>query len=90
MALLTDTEIAAGLPSGWEGDTTGLRRTYTYDDFAGALAAVVRIGAVAEELDHHPDIDIRWNRVILVIVTHSAGGVTDADLELARRLAGVA
>jgi len=51
-----------------------------------AIAAVSRIAAIAEELDHHPDIDIRWRTVTLVVSTHSAGGVTAADVELARRI----
>jgi 4a-hydroxytetrahydrobiopterin dehydratase len=90
MTLLTDSDIAAGLPDGWEGDSNGLRRTFAYVDFAQALAAVNRIGDVAEAMSHHPDIDIRWNKVALQVVTHSAGGVTEADLELARRIDAVA
>lgn len=90
MPLLTPAEIAAGLPTGWEGDGSGLRRTYVYADFAEALGAVNRIGEVAEAMDHHPDIDIRYNRVALSVVSHSAGGVTAADLELAARISAVA
>ncbi len=90
MDLLTDEQIAAGLPPGWNGDTAGLRREYRYDDFASALAAVNRIGEVAEALGHHPDIDIRWNLVALSVVSHSAGGVTKADLALAERISAVA
>ena len=44
------------------------------------------VGALAEEMDHHPDIDIRWNTVTLRLTTHSAGGLTQLDLELARRI----
>lgn len=90
MVRLTAEQIAADLPQGWEGNPTGLRRAYSYPDFAGALAAVNRIGAVAEAMQHHPDIDIRWNRVLLAVVTHSAGGVTDADIALARQINEVA
>ncbi len=90
MALLTEAEIAAGLPEGWQGDASGLRRSYTYADFAEALAAVNRIGEVAEAMQHHPDIDIRWNTVRLGVVSHEAGGVTAADLDLAARIAAVA
>lgn len=90
MTLLSESQIAAGLPDGWEGASNGLRRSYTYADFAQALAAVNRIGDVAEAMNHHPDIDIRWNTVSLQVVTHSAGGVTEADLELARRIDAVA
>jgi 8-oxo-dGTP diphosphatase len=90
MALLTADAIADQLPDGWTGDPTGLRQTLRYDGFAGALAAVNRIGEVAEEMDHHPDIDIRWNTLHLVVVSHSAGGVTEADLQLAARINAVA
>lgn len=90
MARLSAEQIAAGLPEGWQGEVTGLHRDYTYRDFAAALAAVNRIGEVAEAMNHHPDIDIRWNRVSLTVVTHSAGGVTGADLDLARRISAVA
>ena len=91
MSLLTDTEVAAGL-SGlpeWSGDTSALRREAVYADFAAALQAVNRVGDVAEAMNHHPDIDIRWNRVVLTVSTHSEGGVTAADLELAQRLEAV-
>ena len=54
--------------------------------FADALAYVNAVGALAEEMNHHPDIDIRWNRVTLRLSTHDAGGLTQADLELARRI----
>jgi 4a-hydroxytetrahydrobiopterin dehydratase len=90
MELLTPEQIAAGLPAGWSGDPRGLGREYAYSDFAEAMLAVNRIAAVAESMDHHPDIDIRWNRVALRIVSHSAGGVTSADLELAARITDVA
>ena len=90
MTLLTAAEIAATLPEGWQGGPEGLHRTLAYRDFAQALAAVNRIGEVAEAMQHHPDIDIRWNKVALSVVTHSEGGVTAADLELARRISDVA
>jgi 4a-hydroxytetrahydrobiopterin dehydratase len=54
--------------------------------FPAAIAAVDRIAVVAEELDHHPDIDIRWRTLTFTVSTHSAGGVTHRDVELARRI----
>ncbi|GAB3858989.1 hypothetical protein GCM10029963_59570 [Micromonospora andamanensis] len=54
--------------------------------FPDAIAVVDRVAATAEELDHHPDIDIRWRTVTFRCVTHSAGGVTERDLRLARRI----
>ena len=61
--------------------------TYELDDFAAALAFVDRVGAEAEAMNHHPDIDIRWNKVTLVLATHSEGGLTQLDIELAHRIA---
>jgi len=57
--------------------------TVELHDFAAALAFVNAVGAAAEAVDHHPDIDIRWNKVRLVLTTHSAGGLTVLDVALA-------
>jgi 4a-hydroxytetrahydrobiopterin dehydratase len=70
----------------WSGDDDGLRRTVELPGFRDAVAAIVAIADVAEELDHHPDIDLRWRTLHLELVSHSDGGVTDLDLELARRI----
>ena len=85
---LSPDEIAAalhGLPL-WSGDGDGLRRTVKLPSFPDAVAAIVRIAFVAEEMDHHPDVDLRWRTLHLTLATHSAGGVTEFDLELARRI----
>lgn len=60
-----------------------LHREIVLPDFRSAVALVVRIGFAAEAANHHPDIDIRYNRVVLLLSTHSAGGITTADLALA-------
>jgi 4a-hydroxytetrahydrobiopterin dehydratase len=85
---LSPDEIAAALPGLplWSGDGDGLRRSVELPGFPDAVAALVRIGFVAEELDHHPDVDLRWRTLHLALSTHSAGGVTELDLELARRI----
>ena len=85
---LSPDEIAAALPGlrAWSGDGEGLRRTVELPSFRDAVAAIVAIADVAEELDHHPDIDLRWRTLHLSLVTHSAGGVTENDLQLARRI----
>jgi 4a-hydroxytetrahydrobiopterin dehydratase len=70
----------------WSGDTDGIRRTVQLPSFRDAVTAITRIADVAEEMDHHPDIDLRWRTLHLAVVTHSAGGVTANDLELARRI----
>lgn len=72
----------------WTAAADGLSISARYElaDFAAALAFVIAVGAEAEEMDHHPDIDIRWNTVTLVLSTHSAGGLTQLDIELAHRI----
>lgn len=71
---------------GWEREGAVLVKVHTGRAFADALAYVNAVGELAEQMDHHPDIDIRWNRVTLRLTTHSAGGITEADLELGRRI----
>jgi 4a-hydroxytetrahydrobiopterin dehydratase len=87
-ARLSPDEIAAALHGlhGWSGDGNGLRRSVELPGFRDAVAAIGRIADVAEEMDHHPDIDLRWRTLHLTLVSHSAGGVTENDLELARRI----
>ena len=88
---LSPDELAAalyGLPL-WSGDGAGLRRSVQLPGFPDAVAALVRIAFVAEQMDHHPDVDLRWRTLHLTLVTHSAGGVTDLDLQLARRIDGL-
>ena len=70
----------------WTGDESGIRRTVELPGFRDAVAGIVAIADVAEEMDHHPDIDLRWRTLHLALVSHSAGGVTELDLELARRI----
>jgi len=85
---LSPDEISAallGLPQ-WSGDGDGIRRSVELPSFRDAVAAIGAIADVAEELDHHPDIDLRWRTLHLAVVTHSAGGVTDLDVQLARRI----
>ncbi|HXQ61126.1 MAG TPA: 4a-hydroxytetrahydrobiopterin dehydratase [Acidimicrobiales bacterium] len=79
-----DASLARGMA--WERAGHQLVKVHTGRAFADALAYVNAVGALAEEMDHHPDIDIRWNRVTLRLSTHSAGGITEADLELGRRI----
>lgn len=79
----------AGRATSWRRDGGALVREVVRDDFAGALSFVDAVGVLAEEVDHHPDIDIRWNRVVLRLSTHSAGGLTAKDLDLARRIDGL-
>ena len=68
---------------GWQIHDGQLTRTFSFKDFPAALAFVNRVGERAEEAGHHPDIDIRYNRVLLSLMTHDAGGLTDKDFALA-------
>ena len=77
-----------GLPS-WSGDGDGIHRSVELPTFRDAVAAIVAIADVAEELDHHPDVDLRWRTLHLSLVTHAVGGVTENDLQLARRIDAV-
>lgn len=94
MTLLTDAEITDGLQnmSNWSlsDDGTTITTQFELTDFVAALDLVNQIGHEAEQRDHHPDIDIRWNTVTLALSTHSEGGLTARDLGLAQRINDVA
>jgi 4a-hydroxytetrahydrobiopterin dehydratase len=84
MARLDDDAISAALAGlQWVREGDELTKTEKLADFSAALAFVNAVGALAEAANHHPDIDIRWNTVMLRLSTHSAGGLTAKDLELA-------
>jgi 4a-hydroxytetrahydrobiopterin dehydratase len=85
MIALSAEEVASrlGALSGWQIENGELTRTFRFEDFSAALAFVNRVGERAEQASHHPDIDIRYNRVRLGLVTHDAGGLTAKDFELA-------
>ena len=86
MAALSTHEVESRLNSltGWQVEAGELVRTFHFRDFRGALQFVNAVGELAEKAGHHPDIDIRYNRVRLALVTHDAGGLTDKDFDLAR------
>jgi 4a-hydroxytetrahydrobiopterin dehydratase len=70
----------------WERVGDEIVKVHRGEDFASSLAYVDAIGVLADEMDHHPDVDIRWNVVTVRLSTHSAGGITTLDIELARRI----
>ncbi len=91
MELLDHGEVDRALAGkDWARDGAVLVKVRRGADFAASLVYVNEVGALAEEMDHHPDIDIRWNVVTLRLSTHSAGGLTHLDLELARRIDALA
>lgn len=85
---LTNDQIQALLPQvpGWKCDGEKISARFRFKDFASAMAFVNRVAWLAETANHHPDIDIRWNVVTLVLSTHSAGGLTAADFQLAAEI----
>jgi 4a-hydroxytetrahydrobiopterin dehydratase len=85
MALVPHEEIEAFVEAhpGWSRAGDAITRTYEHADFNEAMGFVTRVALAAEKADHHPDIDIRWNKVNLTLSTHSEGGVTPKDLDLA-------
>jgi|SRR5688572_206772 4a-hydroxytetrahydrobiopterin dehydratase len=86
MALLDAAQLADALQAldgGWSGDLKAIKRTVELESFPQAIEAVDRVAVVAEAMDHHPDIDIRWRTLTFVISTHSEGGVTRKDIDLA-------
>ena len=86
--LLSDEEIGSRLrPLDWERDGDEIVREWRFENFAEAIAFVNRVADVAEEANHHPDIFVHgWNKVRLSLTNHSAGGLTETDFEMARRL----
>jgi 4a-hydroxytetrahydrobiopterin dehydratase len=90
--LLTDEEIQSRLEgSEWTRECDEIVRNWEFDDFAGALAFVNRVGEAAEDANHHPDILLHgWNKVRLSLTNHSAGGLTAVDFEMADRFGGLA
>ena len=90
MVRLNDEQIQEGLErlTDWEWDAEAvlIQRTVRLSDFLGAIALVNELAQAAEQAEHHPDIDIRYDTVRLALSTHSEGAVTDKDMALAARI----
>jgi 4a-hydroxytetrahydrobiopterin dehydratase len=88
MPVLSDIEVQRELSTlaGWTRKGTEITKTFTFPGFPGALDFAQALVPIAEEMNHHPDLDIRYNRVIVRLSTHDQGGVTEKDLDLARRI----
>ena len=69
----------------WRNSGTVIARTFHFKDFVAAMKFVNAIAKLAEKAWHHPDIDIRWNKVTLALTTHSEGGLTEKDFKLAKQ-----
>ncbi len=92
MTLLETEEITARLDrlEGWQRKGDEIVRDFTFDDFVGSVGFVDRVVGPAEEMGHHPDLAISWNTVTVSISTHSEGGLTAADFELAAKIDALA
>ncbi|MFP3914805.1 MAG: 4a-hydroxytetrahydrobiopterin dehydratase [Actinomycetota bacterium] len=92
MALLDDAQLTDFLRAHpeWSRDGDSIVRTFGFADFTEAMGFVTSVALKAEKANHHPDIDIRWNKVTLRLSTHSDGGLTEKDTELAAQLDALA
>lgn len=81
-------EVFLTVPA-WRRQGDAIVRTFQFPDFLAAIAFVNQVAPLAEAAAHHPDIDIRWNRVTLLLTTHDAGGLTEKDFSLARQIDGL-
>ena len=90
MALLTEAEREAALAAlpGWayDADRNGIAKSFKFADFNAAFGFMTRVALAAEKADHHPDWSNVWNRVDILLSTHSAGGVTGKDIALAKAI----
>jgi 4a-hydroxytetrahydrobiopterin dehydratase len=92
MPTLTENEITKNLSnlSGWMKEENRIGKLFQFKDFIEALAFVNKVGPEAEKMDHHPDIFIHsWNKVKITISTHSEGGITKKDFQLAQKIEGL-
>ncbi len=91
MGLLTQDQINQELKSlhGWVLEGREIKKTFELKDFVHAMGFVNSVALLAEKANHHPDLDIRWNKVTLVLSTHSAGGLTEKDMALAKAIEGL-
>lgn len=83
--LLSDDEIAEGLPAAWERDGDEIVRTYEFDGYLPGIGFASAAAGLAEEAWHHPEMTLRWGEVEVRLTTHDAGGITQNDLDLAAR-----
>ena len=88
MPLLSEDEVEQRLAEleGWSREGDALRREFKLEGFVGSIEFVNRLVEPAEEMNHHPDLAISWNKVTVSLSTHSEGGITESDFELARKI----
>ena len=92
MAVLTDEEIQKALTSlsGWQRKGDAIQRVFRFPDFKAAMQFVNKVAEKAEQANHHPDIDIRYNTITMALVSHDSGGVTQRDVRMAETINKIA
>jgi 4a-hydroxytetrahydrobiopterin dehydratase len=91
MASLSPAQVKKSMKSVplWKKRARTISRKFEFEGFLGAIAFVNRVARAAQKADHHPDIDIRWNKVTLALTTHSEGGLTAKDFSMARQCGAI-
>jgi 4a-hydroxytetrahydrobiopterin dehydratase len=91
MAVLNQEQIKRELEqlAGWNLSGKAIERRYEFPDFAAAMVFVNRVADLAEAANHHPDIDIRYHKVVLALISHDSGGVTSRDIKMAHKINGL-
>lgn len=92
MAVLTDVEIQQAITSlnGWQRNGEAIQRVFRFPDFKAAMQFVNKVAEKAEQANHHPDIDIRYNTITMALVSHDSGGVTQRDVRMAETINKIA
>jgi 4a-hydroxytetrahydrobiopterin dehydratase len=88
---LNDQQISSALAElpGWARNGDAIERLFSFPDFASAMVFVNKVAELAEEANHHPDIDIRYSKVKISLTSHDSGGITGRDVKLAKQIAGL-
>ena len=84
--LLSDEEVEAQLPDGWERDGDEIVKTYEFDAYLDGVGFAAGVGGIAQDAFHHPEVTIGWREVEIRLTTHDAGGITENDIDLAARI----
>src|SRR3954468_10732333 len=92
MAILNADQLKQALAGlkGWQHSGAAIQQEFSFPDFADAMVFVNKVAEVAEEANHHPDIDIRYNKVKMLLTSHDSGGVTQRDVKMAKRISEIA
>lgn len=92
MPVLTDSQVRQeiGKLPGWQQKDKAIQRIFEFPDFKAAMRFVNQVAEAAEKANHHPDIDIRYNKVTMALISHDSGGVTQRDVLMAGRINEIA